>query len=289
MRIALATCSLLPDGSDDVQVLVRALAAEGVAAEPVVWDADVDWSRYDLVVIRSTWDYTARRDEFVAWAESLPRVLNPAPIVRWNTDKRYLRELADAGVPVVPTLWDPDDIPSEWPEYVIKPAVSIGAGDTARWGPGEEDAARAHLRSLREAGRTVMVQPYLSAVDTVGETALIFCGGEYSHAARKAWILAAGAGVQGLVRDDPTRGQVTASTATGAELEVAGRALAAVPHGDDLLYARVDMIPGPDGAPMLIELELTEPALYLHHAPGSAGKLAVSIGAALASGSGAPS
>ncbi|MGI5202716.1 ATP-grasp domain-containing protein [Spirillospora sp. CA-108201] len=277
MRIALATCALLPDGSDDVQDLVGALAAEGAAAEPVAWDADVDWSRYDVVVIRSTWDYTTRRDEFVAWAQSLPRVLNPAAIVRWNTDKRYLRELAGAGVPVVPTLWDPDDIPSDWPEYVVKPAVSIGAGDTARWGPGEEGAARAHLRSLREAGRTVMVQPYLSAVDTVGETALVFLDGEFSHAGRKAQILTAGAGVQGHVRDDPTRGRVTASTATGAELELANRALAAVPHGGDLLYARVDMIPGPDGAPLLIELELTEPALYLHHAPGSAGNLAKAI------------
>ncbi|MEU8120063.1 hypothetical protein AB0C21_15270 [Spirillospora sp. NPDC049024] len=281
MTIALATCSLLPDGSDDVQDLIPALAAEGADAEPVVWDADVDWSRYDLVVIRSTWDYTERRDAFAAWAESLPRVLNSAAIVRWNTDKRYLRDIAAAGVPVVPTLWDPDDIPSDWPEYVIKPAVSIGAGDTARWGAGEEDAARAHLRSLREAGRTAMVQPYLSAVDTVGETALVFCDGEYSHAGRKAQILTAGAGVQGWVRDDPTRGQVTPSTATGAELEVAARALAAVPGGEHLLYARVDLIPGPDGTPMLIELELTEPALYLRDAPGSAERFAKAIASRL--------
>jgi glutathione synthase/RimK-type ligase-like ATP-grasp enzyme len=284
MTIAFATCSLLPDGSDDVQHLIDALAPLGVGAEPVSWDADVDWSRYDLVVIRSTWDYTDRRDEFVAWAESLPRVLNPAGIIRWNTDKRYLRDLVGAGVPVVPTLWDPDDIPSEWPEYVIKPAVSIGSGDTARWGPGEEDAARAHLRSLREAGRTAMVQPYLSAVDTAGETALVFCDGEYSHAGRKARILTAGAGIEGPVRDDVTRGQVTASTATEAELDLASRALAAVPGGEDLLYARVDMIPGPDGAPLIIELELTEPALYLHHAPGSAERFAVSMCVALGVG-----
>jgi glutathione synthase/RimK-type ligase-like ATP-grasp enzyme len=284
MTIAFATCSLLPDGSDDVQDLIAALAHLGVGAEPVSWDAEVDWSRYDLVVIRSTWDYTDRRDEFVAWAESLPRVLNPAGIIRWNTDKRYLRDLAVAGVPVVPTLWDPDDIPSEWPEYVIKPAVSIGSGDTARWGPGEEDAARAHLRSLRDAGRTAMVQPYLSAVDTAGETALVFCDGEYSHAGRKARILTAGAGIQGPVRDDVTRGRVTAATATEAELDLANRALAAVPGGEDLLYARVDMIPGPDGAPLIIELELTEPNLYLHHAPGSAERFAVSIRVALGAG-----
>ncbi|CNG25275.1 glutathione synthase/ribosomal protein S6 modification protein [Mycobacterium tuberculosis] len=281
MTIAFATCSWLPAGSDEVRDLIAALAPLGIEAEPVVWDGDADWSRYDLVVIRSTWDYTSRRDQYVAWAESLPRVLNPAEIVRWNTDKRYLRDLAAAGLPVVPTLWDPDEIPSAWPEYVIKPAVSIGSGDTARWGPGEDERARAHLRSLREAGRTVMVQPYLSAVDSAGETALVFCDGEYSHAGRKAQILTAGAGVQGSVRGDATRGQVTAAAATEAELDVATRALAAVPGGGDLLYARVDLVPGPDGDPMIIELELTEPNLYLQHGPGSARRFAKAIAARL--------
>ncbi|MGP4025075.1 ATP-grasp domain-containing protein [Actinomadura sp. 3N407] len=131
--------------------LIAALGSLGIGAEPVIWDGDVDWSRHDLVVIRSTWDYTGRRDAFVAWAESLPHVLNPAGVVRWNTDKRYLRDLSDAGLPVVPTLWDPDDVPSGWPEYVIKPAVSIGSRDTARWGPGEEDAARVVLIAVPSA------------------------------------------------------------------------------------------------------------------------------------------
>lgn len=281
MTIAFATCSALPAGNDDVPALTEALAPLGVAAEPAVWDGDVDWSRYDLVVIRSTWDYTGRRDAFVAWAGSLPRVLNPAGIVRWNTDKRYLRELEAAGLPVVPTLWDPDDVPSGWPEFVVKPAVSIGARDTARWGPGEEDAARAHLRSLRDAGRTAMVQPYLPAVDTVGETALVFCEGEFSHACRKGRILLAGAGVEGPVRDDPARGRITPAEATDAELEVARRALKAVPGGSGLLYARVDLVPGLDGEPLIIELELTEPNLYLRHAPGSAARFAEAIAARL--------
>lgn len=281
MTVAFATCSPLPDGSDDVQALIGALAPLGVAAEPVIWDAAVDWSRYDLVVIRSTWDYTERRDAFTAWADGLPRVLNPAGVIRWNTDKRYLRDLAAAGLPVVPTRWDPEDVPADWPEYVIKPAVSIGSGDTARWGRGEREQARAHLRSLRDAGRTAMVQPYLSAVDTAGETALVFCDGEFSHAGRKAQILTAGAGIQGPVRGDATRGQVTAATATEAELDVARRALAAVPGGEDLLYARVDLIPGPDGAPLIVELELTEPNLYLEHGPGSAERFAKAIVARL--------
>ncbi|WP_433237829.1 ATP-grasp domain-containing protein [Actinomadura nitritigenes] len=279
---ALATCAHLPEGSDDARMLAAALAGLGVAADIAVWDDPaVHWSRYDLVVVRSTWDYTDRREEFLAWAESLPRVLNPADVLRWNTDKRYLRDLEAAGVPVVPTRWDPDGIPADWPEYVLKPSVSSGSRDTARWGPGEEDAARAHLRELRDAGRTVMLQPYLEAVDTAGETALVFLGGEYSHAARKARVLNPGAGVEGLAGLGETRGKVTATTATDAELDLAHRVLDAVPGGRDLLYARVDLIPGPGGDPLLIELELTEPALYLEHAPGADARFAKAVAARL--------
>ncbi|MEU6749099.1 hypothetical protein ABZ914_23015 [Spirillospora sp. NPDC046719] len=279
---ALATCAHLPEGSDDARMLAAALTGLGVAADIAVWDDPaVDWSRYDLVVVRSTWDYTDRREEFLTWAESLPGVLNPADVLRWNTDKRYLRDLEAAGVPVVPTRWDPDGIPADWPEYVLKPSVSSGSRDTARWGPGEEDAARAHLRELRDAGRTVMLQPYLKAVDTAGETALVFLGGEYSHAARKARVLNPGAGIEGLAGLGDTRGKVTAATATDAELDLAHRVLDAVPGGRDLLYARVDLIPGPGGDPLLIELELTEPALYLEHAPGGDARFAKAVAARL--------
>ncbi|GGV25663.1 ATP-grasp domain-containing protein [Actinomadura cremea] len=281
MRVALATCSRLPDGNDDVRALAEALAGLDVRAEPAVWGAGVDWSRYDLVVIRTTWDYTHRPDEFLAWADRLPRVLNPAPVLRWNTDKRYLRDLADAGVPVVPTRWDPADVPSDWPEFVIKPAVSAGSRDTARWSTAEHADARAHLRELRDAGRTAMVQPYLSGIDTAGETALVFIDGEFSHAARKAPILAPGTGVQGLVLPGDGRGGVTGATATGAELDVAHRALAAVPDAPDLLYARVDLVPGPGGDPVVLELELAEPNLFLHHGPGAVPALAKAVSARL--------
>ncbi|OLT34498.1 hypothetical protein BJF79_33380 [Actinomadura sp. CNU-125] len=276
MRVALATCTRLRRQRRRPRPR-RALAGLGVRAEPAIWDADVDWSRYDLVVIRTTWDYTHRPDEFLAWADRLPHVLNPASVLRWNTDKRYLRDLADAGVPVVPTRWDPDDVPSDWPEYVIKPAVSAGSRDTARWTAAEHARARAHLRGLRDAGRTVMVQPYLSHIDTAGETALVFLDGEFSHAARKAPILAPGTGVQGLVLPGDGRGEITAATATDAELDVVPLTLAAVPDAPGLLYARVDLVPGPDGDPVVLELELAEPNLFLRHGPGAVEVLAKAV------------
>ena len=281
MSVAFATYARLPAGDEDAVALMAALAGLGIAAEPVRWDdPSADWDSYDLVVIRSTWDYSSRLEEFLAWASQVPRLCNPAEVLRWNTDKRYLRSLAAAGVPVVETRWDLDDVPSDWDEYVIKPAVSAASADTARWGPGETSAARAHLSALRAAGRTVMVQPYLSAVDTAGETALLFCEGVFSHAARKSAVLAAGSGIQVALGMGDTRDQIAPASATSEEIAVAHRVLAAVREalpGTDLLYARVDLIPGPDRAPVVLEIELTEPCLFLRHAPASADRFAQAI------------
>ena len=107
--IALATCAVLPDLAADDRPLLAGLRAAGADARAVVWDdPEVDWSAFDLVVLRSTWDYAKRRDEFLAWAERaahVTRFANPYPVVRWNSDKHYLLQLAEAGVAVVPTQW----------------------------------------------------------------------------------------------------------------------------------------------------------------------------------------
>lgn len=276
MKVALATFAAIPDGGHEFEMLRTSLAALNATAESAVWDdPSVDWESYDLTVIRSTWDYIDRRDEFLTWVDTLPNVANPAPLLRWNTDKRYLRDLAEAGVPTVPTLWDPDELP-DWDEFVIKPAVSAGSRDTARWKRGvEDDQARAHLKSLR--GSPAMVQPFMSAVDTEGETALLFCDGEFSHAARKSPILRAGAGIEGLVTSGDGRGAITPTTPTEAQLALADHTLSAIPFDQDLLYARVDMVTGPDGTPVLMELELTEPSLFLETAPQAASRFAKAI------------
>lgn len=287
-RVALVTCAELPDLDPDDRLLLAPLHALGVDVTPVAWDAaGVDWASFGLAVLRSPWDYPSRRDEFVAWAAGVPFLANPADIVRWNTDKRYLADLAAAGVPVVPTVWATDDTwtPPACEAYVIKPSVGAGSVDTGRYRVGDPDEARLareHAARLIAAGRTVMIQPYLSAVDTYGETALLYLPDEsgklaFSHAIRKGAMLdGPDTGVTGLYKEESIKPRVPID----AELAVGERALAAIPGGTDrLLYARVDVIPGEDGAPLLVELELTEPSLFLGTADGAASRLASAIAA----------
>ncbi|BCL12803.1 ATP-grasp domain-containing protein [Micromonospora sagamiensis] len=285
-RVALVTCTDLPDLEPDDRLLRAALAARGVHVDTVIWDApDVDWAGYNLVVIRSTWDYAVRRDEFVAWAHTVPRLANPADVVAWNTDKRYLDALWAAGVPTVPTTWVVPGEPGQLPErgeYVVKPAVSAGSLDSGRYDLGDPEhrqLAADHLTRLGTAGRVAMVQPYLHGVDTAGETALLFAGGPtgpvFSHAIRKGAMLAG----PDLPSEELFRTErIDPRTATAEQLAVAERTLAAVPGGAErLLYARVDLIPGPDGTPVLVELELTEPSLFLGHAEGAADRFADAV------------
>ena len=278
--VLLATCAEIPAGHEDEHSGVQALLDLSVRADWAVWDDPrVDWAAADLVVVRSTWDYARRRDEFLTWARSVPRLANPVDVLAWNSDKTYLKQLADAGVPVVPTTWyAPGDNPvAPDGESVVKPAISAGARDTARHA--DPEAARAHAVSLLDARRAVMVQPYLHAIDSVGETGLVWMADRFSHAFGKGALLARGA--------DPAGGlfvheQVGAREASAAEREVAERALdalAAVTPVDrcQLLYARVDLVPGPDGGPVLLELELAEPSLWFTAEPDAPARWARAV------------
>ncbi|MEV6925773.1 hypothetical protein AB0M46_14905 [Dactylosporangium sp. NPDC051485] len=278
-RVALVTCADLPDLDEDDRALVPALAERGIAAEPVAWtDPGVDWSAYDLAVIRNTWDYARRREEFVAWARGVPRLANAAAVIEWNTDKRYLRDLAFAGIPVVPTAWvEPGEQwrPVGTGEIVVKPAVSGGSIDTGRYDLATQaDRAAELVRTLLADGRVVMIQPYLAGVDTAGETALLFFHGTFSHAIRKGAILTGPyEGTEKLYQNE----NISPREPSAAELALAKEVLAALPApAEELLYARVDLLPSPEG-PVVIEVELTEPSLFLGHAPGSAGRLSDAI------------
>jgi len=293
-RIALATCSTFPDLDADDAPLVAALGSRGVEAVPAVWDdPSVDWSTFDLVVVRNTWDYSPRREEFLTWARSLPAVANPAAVLEWNTDKVYLRDLEAAGLPTVPTIWlDPARnltsraVHTRFPamgDFVVKPTVSAGAKDTGRYDANEADQrglAIVHARDLLRAGRHVMVQPYLSRVDTAGETALVYIDGEFSHAVRKGPLLEGPyRGVEGLFKPE----EMAARDATADERALGDRVVSElaqiVPGAGELplLYTRVDLLHGPDGAPVVLELELTEPSLFLGLADEALDRLADAV------------
>src|SRR5688572_20845259 len=258
-------------------------------------DASVDWASFDTAVLRSTWDYAERIGAFLEWAERcarLTRLANPLETVRWNTDKRYLLELSQAGVPVVPTRFvspgadasmelmrflDGDVLTyghaDGFTDFVVKPVIGAASRDAARYARVDGTAALAHLARLLETGRQTMLQPYLDRVDAHGETAVIFFDGVLSHSVRKGPLLKRGARlVSGLFAPE----RITPREIDEAERGVAVATLRAIPFRVPL-YARVDLIRGDHGAPVVLELELTEPSLFFAQAAGSADRLAAAI------------
>jgi glutathione synthase/RimK-type ligase-like ATP-grasp enzyme len=271
MQVALATCAEIPDLEPDDRLLLPALAAHGIDGVPSVWDdSAVDWGAFDLVVLRSTWDYAERRDEFLTWTRSLRRVENPVPLLEWNTDKRYLEHLSRAGVPTVPTRFVAPGAPFEPPAepFVVKPSVSAGGRSSAKFAPDEADRAHALVAEIHTEGRTAMIQPYLSSAE---EKALVYVGGEYSHALRRRVPLPAAGSRAVLYLEE----ELAPAAASGREREIAEAALDCAPGLP--LYARVDLLGG-----TVLELELTEPSLYFELGAGAADRLSRAISARLA-------
>jgi glutathione synthase/RimK-type ligase-like ATP-grasp enzyme len=264
-RIALATTRELPVIDADEEALLRHLPQ----AEVVAWEDDIDWSAYSAVILRSTWNYTERLPEFIAWLErvdAVTRLFNPLPVIRWNTDKRYLADAAAAGIPVVPTVFvaqgERASADAVAGHVVVKPTVGAGSKG-AKLFRADPAGALAHVDALHGEGKVAMIQPYLDRVDHHGETALMYVGGEFSHAARKAAILSRDMSWStGIYADE----KVVATLPSPAERELADRILATlpgiVPEAAELAYARIDLLPSEQG-PVVLELELTEPSLFL--------------------------
>lgn len=275
---------------EDLPPLRRVLEMAGAQVTIARWDdPKIEWSSFDLALLRSTWDYARRLPAFLQWIEraaTRTRLLNPPEVVRWNTDKHYLSVLERAGVPVVPSAFaEPGEDAQRAlsgflqahpyaEDVVIKPSVGAGSKDAQRHARDSRTDMLAHLQRLLDADRSALIQPYLPSVDAHGETALLFLDGEYSHAIRKGPLLARGAApATGLFAVE----EITPREPSDAEREMAQRALAAIPFEHPLLYARVDVIRDETGASRLLELELTEPSVFLDHASGSAERFARAI------------
>jgi glutathione synthase/RimK-type ligase-like ATP-grasp enzyme len=286
--VALVSARAARASDEDLPPLERALEQAGARVTVAEWDdPSVEWGRFDLALLRSTWDYALRANEFCAWAERVAaetRLLNPLRVVLWNIDKHYLGRLKSAGVPVVPTEFIEPGEDNEASidaflathaasEFVVKPAVGSGSRDAQRHSRSDLEALRAHIRRLVEAGRGALLQPYLHRVNEYGETALVFFAGRFSHAVRKGPLLRAGAGpIEALFAPE----EITTRVPTAEELSVAERALAAGPL-PNLLYARVDLLRDAAGRSCVLEFELTEPSLFLNHAEGAAERFAREI------------
>lgn len=287
---------ILADDTDR-DLVVAALVDGGLAAEVVAWDdPTVDWARFDLIVVRSPWDYPERVAELRSWLHRvghLPQLHNPAAAIRWNLDKRYLAELAAAGLPVVPTTFvrTPSEAaaaigsvglgaaPAPHDEVVVKPTVSAGSRDTGRFARSDPAALDLATRIVSD-GRAAMVQPAVPSVAERGEVAVVLIDGEVSHAYRKGPLLAVGGG---LLTGEAYVEERTPLEPPPAWVELAHRVhdaacervapTGAVPGGP-LLYARIDLVELPSGEPAVLEAELFEPFLSFDLDRGAAARFA---------------
>lgn len=261
MRVAVATCLRIPEPDPDEELLLGALRAHDIEPAVLAWDDPAaPFASHDVVVLRSTWNYFERVDAFVAWARAVgdaTRLLNPAPIVAWNTNKSYLLELEARGVDVVPTeivrRGEARDVGAlvearGWDAIVVKPLVSAGSFRTERFASGDRSAAQRFLDGL-VADRDAMVQRWMPSVDTYGERSLVWIDGEITHAIRKSPRFAGGV-------------EQVSDAVTIADDERAFATKALAPFANDLLYARVDMVRDEEGTLRVMELELVEPSLF---------------------------
>lgn len=254
-------------------LLFEPLAKLGWSAVEIPWDRqNIEWKKFDAVVIRSTWDYQKTPEKFLSTLEAIERVTklyNPVDTCRWNLNKRYLRDLQAKGVPIVPTYWleglNNVSIESVFStsaarRLVAKPLIGANADDTFVLELQEAASWKDALRIF--ADREVMVQPFVDSIPIDGEYSLFYFGGHLSHAIVKR-------PAKGDFRVQEEHGGIIRPVIPAEDLVRAGnQAIEAI--GETLLYARVDFVRLESGQPVLMEMELIEPSLYFEQCAGSA-------------------
>ncbi len=296
--VTLVTSPQLPQLDDDEAGLPDALRERGMEPQVKVWsDPDVDWSASDLVVVRSVRDYAGRREDFLRWTKSVPRLLNQASVMEWNSDKHYLAELAKRGLPVIPTVWfEPDreyskhQVHTRFPAYgdfVVKPAVSSGGRGTGRYtatdGRSRGEAIRHAMHELAR-GRSVMVQRYLEEIDRSGEVSLIYLNGLASYMVEKEAMLHPRFRSADEVQEDVVRSSAANEEEWrwGEEIRQALHGYITEKSGRDelLLYNRVDIVrggPEDEHEFYVMEISLIDGSLYLSADPNHLAKFADAI------------
>jgi hypothetical protein len=274
-QVGFVTSSAFPNGTDDDRLAVDELGRRSVTVRPAIWDApDVDWSAFDLIVLRSPWDYPPRVEEFLRWVARAAKAApfwNPPRMVSWNAHKGYLLDLARHGVEIVPTELVRRGArvtlaelmrARGWREAVVKPAVSASSNGLLRVGPDQTREGEQHLQALLQSG-DALVQPFLPVAQTRGERSLLFFNGEFAFAVEYPFVL----------ENDPRRARSVSPTPD--EIAAARRILGTLEVRP--LYARVDFLPTAEGGWLLGELELIEPELLLRGDPTGPSKFAAAI------------
>jgi glutathione synthase/RimK-type ligase-like ATP-grasp enzyme len=280
-RLALITFGALPQGTESERLMLPHLAAAGIQTEIVDWiSADRDFSKFDLIVLRSCWDYHLRVSEFIDWLQRVAQatpVLNAVDTVLWNYNKFYLREVEALGVEIAPTVFvnGTDRIASSewhqirsWKKSVVKPAVSASAHKTWLFESGAVPD-EAELKSKME-GKPFLIQQFIPEIETYGEISFIYIAGAYSHAVLKQ----PAAGDFRVQKEHG--GSAELFHPNSALLDQANQIAATVPQVRESLYCRIDAV-ARDGKLLLMELELIEPELFLGLAEGAAERFAEAI------------
>jgi hypothetical protein len=285
MRVAFATCVLVPEGWPDDREAAALLGADFQSWD----DPDVDWGDYDRVVLRSVFTYQHHVDAFLAWCRAIgpERLRNIPELAAFSADKRYLSKLSAPSIPTT-FIGADDPLPALHGEVVVKPNVSAGARDTGRFSAAAHREAVALIDCIREDGRVALVQPYMASVDAAGETEFVFFGGKLSHVLRKRAVLRPDEvapvaregfprqlGVAQAMLDDNL---VFAGTASPAEHAVAERVFAEVAESFGTpLFLRVDLVRDPADTPILIEIEAIDPIFYFGLSPGASARFAAAV------------
>lgn len=270
MRVGFVSCAVLPEPDPDAGLLLEAAGRAGLTASFTPWDgSNFDPAEFDLLVLRSCWNYHYEPDKFRLWlgsAERQARVLNCPDTVRWNMEKTYLRDLEAAGLPIVPTVYVPQggtvDLSSHTDRLIIKPTISAGSWNTRVFEPGDGEAAE--FLVLLTKGRGAMVQPFLPSVHTVGERSIMAIDGEPSHVVVKKPRFAG--------QDESVE---LGSSPSAQECRMMEQALACL--SDKPLYARLDLIQADTGEWLVSELELIEPSLFFLQKPEAADQFVEAI------------
>ncbi|MDO4612758.1 MAG: glutathione synthetase [Actinomycetaceae bacterium] len=294
-RVTLVTCRDYPQLQADEAGLPDALAERGMDPQIVCWDdPDVDWEAANVCVVRSVRDYAGRRQSFVDWAHSVPKLLNPADVIEWATDKHYLADLAKVGMPVVPTTWLESEskltkhqVHTRFPalgDFVVKPAVSSGGREMGRYTANRGESRMKAIQravSLLDAGRSVMVQRYLKQVDTYGEISLVYFNGILSHAVQKSAMLSpaeetdAQLQVEGVSSHEPSPQEW--EWGEQARRAIHQHIYNRVGHDQLLLYCRVDLVQDGEGGCYIMEISPVDANLFLGETPGALEKFAEAI------------